>query len=57
MSFFDIQKLMYMYRTEVLDKAQLWPDDKAKLKALLTLRNAVEFMSLEDSEDNEWKGD
>ena len=36
----------------MLDKAQLSPDDKAKIKALLNLHNAVEFMSLEKSEDN-----
>ena len=37
----------------MLDKAQLSPDDKAKIKALLNLHNAIEFMSLEESEDNE----
>ena len=42
-----------MNRTDVLDKAQLSPDDKAKIKALLDLHNAIQFMSLEESEDNE----
>ena len=37
----------------MLDKAQLSPDDKAKIKALLDLHNAIQFMSLEESEDNE----
>ena len=37
----------------MLDKAQLSPDDKAKIKALLDLDNAIQFMSLEESEDNE----
>ena len=37
----------------MLDKAQLSPDDKAKIKTLLNLHNGIEFMSLEDSEDNE----
>ena len=37
----------------MLDKAQLSPDDKAKIKALLNLHNAIEFMSLEETEDNE----
>ena len=40
-------------RTDVLDKAQLSPDEKAKIKAVLNLQNAIEFMSLEESEDNE----
>ena len=35
----------------MLDKAQLPPDDKAKIKALLDLHNAIQFMSLEDSEE------
>ena len=53
MSFFHtcIQKLTY--RTEVLDEAQLSPDDKPKMKALLNLHDAVEFMSSEESEHNE----
>ena len=42
-----------MNRTDVLDKAQLSLDDKAKIKALLNLHIAIEFMSLEESEDNE----
>ena len=37
----------------MLDKAQLSPDDKAKIKALLDLHNAIQFMSLEESEDSE----
>ena len=37
----------------MLDKAQLSLDDKAKIKALLNLHIAIEFMSLEESEDNE----
>ena len=37
----------------MLDKAQLSPDDKAKIKVLLDLHNAIQFMSLEESEDNE----
>ena len=37
----------------MLDKAQLPPDDKAKMKASLDLHNAIQFMSLEESEDNE----
>ena len=37
----------------MLDKAQLSLDDKAKIKALLDLHNAIQFMSLEESEDNE----
>ena len=37
----------------MLDKAQLSPDDKVKIKALLDLDNAIQFMSLEESEDNE----
>ena len=37
----------------MLDKAQLSPDDKAKIKPLLDLHNAIQFMSLEESEDNE----
>ena len=40
-------------RTDVLDKAQLSLDEKAKIKAVLNLHNAIEFMSLEESEDNE----
>ncbi|XP_073233146.1 uncharacterized protein [Porites lutea] len=40
-------------RTDVLDKAQLSPNDKAKIKALLDVHNAIQFMSLEESEDNE----
>ena len=32
------------------DKAQLSPD--AKIKALLGLHNAIQFMSLDESEDN-----
>ena len=39
--------------TDLLDKAQVSPDDKAKIKALLDLHNAIQFMSLEESEDNE----
>ena len=35
-----------------MDKAQLSPDDKAK-KRLLDLHNAIQFMSLKESEDNE----
>ena len=49
--FFDIQKLTY--RKEVIDKAEVSMDDKAKMKALLNLHNAVEFISSEESEDNE----
>ena len=37
----------------MLDKAQLSPDGKAKIKALLDLHNAIQFMSLEESEDSE----
>ena len=37
----------------MLDKAQLSPDDKAKIKALLDLHNAIQCMSLEESEDSE----
>ena len=37
----------------MLDKAQLSPDGKAKIKALLDLHNAIQFLSLEESEDNE----
>ena len=37
----------------MLDKEQLSPDDKAKIKALLDLHNAIQFMSLEESEDSE----
>ena len=37
----------------MLDKAQLSPSDKAKIKALLDVHNAIQFMSLEESEDNE----
>ena len=37
----------------MLDKAQVSPDDKAIIKALLDLHNAIQFMSLEESEDNE----
>ena len=37
----------------MLDKAQLSPDDKAKIKALLVLHNAIQFMSLEESEESE----
>ena len=37
----------------MLDKAQLSPNDKAKIKALLDVHNAIQFMSLEESEDNE----
>ena len=37
----------------MLDKAQLSPVDKAKIKALLDPHNAIQFMSLEESEDNE----
>ena len=51
MSVFGVQKLTN--RTDVLDKAQLSPDDKARIKALLNLHNAIEFTSLEESEDNE----
>ena len=36
----------------MLDKVQLYPNDKAKIKALLDVHNAIQFMSLE-SEDNE----
>ena len=42
-----------MNGTDMLDKAQLSLDDKAKIKALLDLHNAIQFMSLEESEDNE----
>ncbi|CAH3182025.1 unnamed protein product [Porites lobata] len=38
-------------RTDVLDKAHLSPDDKAKTKALLDLHNAIQ-----ESEDNEEGG-
>ena len=51
MSFFGVQKLTY--RTEVLEKAHLSADDKTKIKALLDLPNAVEFMSSEESDNNE----
>ena len=37
--FFGVQKLTN--RTDVLDKAQLSPEDKAKIKALLDLHNAI----------------
>ena len=37
----------------MLDKAQLSPDDKAKINALLDLHNAIQFTPLEESEDNE----
>ena len=37
----------------MLDKAQLSPVDKAKIKALLDPHNAIQFMSWEESEDNE----
>ena len=37
----------------MLNKAQLSPDGKAKIKALLDLHNAIQFLSLEESEDNE----
>ena len=37
----------------MLDKAQLSPDEKAKIKALLDLHNAIQFMYLGESEDNE----
>ena len=38
----------------MLDKAQISPDDIAKIKALLDLHNAIQlFMSLEESENNE----
>ena len=37
----------------MLDKAQLSPVDKAIIKALLDPHNAIQFMSLEESEDNE----
>lgn len=51
MSFFGVQKLRY--RTKVLEKAHLSADDKTKRKALLDLSNAVEFMSSEESDNNE----
>ena len=40
----------------MLDKAQLSPNDKAKIKALLDVHNAIQFMFLEESEDNEEGG-
>ena len=42
----------------MLDKTQLSMDDKVKIMALLNLHNAIQFISLEESEDNEeWASD